>query len=134
MDLWSKGLGRLVLTIRLNERSDTHLDDETTELVMEGTMGTPTYWDWSVNLDEEDVVDFLTFLKRPAPIRYIVQSKERWQMLAAALGGITLFTLRTLRFMIFGVPSEAAALNAIGLETGSAPQAQAANQASIEEK
>ncbi len=136
MDLWSKGLGRLVLTIRLEERSGMDVDAETQELVMSGTMGKPTYWDWSVNLDEEDVVDFLTFLKRPAPIRYMVQSPQRWEMLAAALGGVVLFTLRTLRYMILGVPREAGAPNAAVLEvaTGSASPAPATPQQSIEEK
>jgi hypothetical protein len=102
MDLWSKGLGRLVLGIRLNERSDMGVEGD--DLVMKGTMGKPTFWDWSVNLDDADVVDFLVFLQRPAPIRFMVRSDQRWQMLRSALSGAILFAAHTLRLMIFGAP------------------------------
>ena len=104
MDLWSKGLGRLVLNIRLEERKETR-DDES-KLVMNGTMGKPTYWDWSVDLDETDVVDFLVFLKRPAPVRFMVENERRFAMLRAALQGGAIFALRTLRLMLLGVPRE----------------------------
>ena len=130
MDLWSKGLGRLVLTIGLRERSATTVDDESKQLVMQGTMGKPTYWDWSVNLDEEDVVDFLVFLQRPAPVRYIVRSSQRWQMLRVALVGGALFALRSARYSIFGVPK--ASPNAG--ETLSRALTQTAAQRPIEEK
>jgi len=102
MDLWSKGLGRLVLTLRLSER--TGLDVEQHDLVMKGTMGKPTYWDWAVNLDDDDVVDFLLFLQRPAPVRYIVESEQRWAMLRIALEGAILFGVRSIRLLIFGAP------------------------------
>jgi len=100
MDLWSKGLGRLVLTMRLSERAGMRSEDG--EMVMHGTMGKPTYWDWSVRIDETDVVDFLIFLKQPAPIRFMVQSEQRWLMLRAALGGAVLFALHTMRLLMFG--------------------------------
>ena len=74
------------------------------KLVMNGRMGKPTFWDWSVDLDDHDVVDFLLFLKRPAPIRFIVRSDHRWQMLRSALSGAILFAAHTLRLMIFGAP------------------------------
>jgi len=102
MDLWSKGLGRLVLTLRLSERSGLEVEEH--NLVMNGTMGKPTYWDWSVNLDDADIVDFLVFLQRPAPVRHMVESKHRWTMLKIALQGAVLFALRTLRLFILGVP------------------------------
>ena len=104
MDLWSKGLGRLVLTIRLEERKEMRTDDA--KLVMNGRMGKPTFWDWSVDLDDHDVVDFLVFLKRPAPIRFMVASEQRWKMLRVALQGAVIFALRTVRYMVLGVPSE----------------------------
>jgi hypothetical protein len=129
MDLWSKGLGRLVLTIRLSERRGMGLDEE--ELVMKGTMGKPTYWDWAVNLDDEDVVDFLLFLKRPAPIRFIVESSDRWRMLRTALEGALLFTLRSVRYLIFGVPASAA--SAPGTESRPGEQ-NAISQTTAEEK
>jgi hypothetical protein len=129
MDLWSKGLGRLVLTIRLSERRGMGLDEE--DLVMKGTMGKPTYWDWAVNLKDEDVVDFLRFLKRPAPIRFIVESADRWTMLRTALEGALLFALRSIRYMIFGVPASATA--APGAE-GRPGENKSISQTTVEEK
>jgi len=104
MDLWSKGLGRLVLTIRLEERQEMRSEDA--KLVMNGTMGKPTFWDWSVDLDETDVVDFLVFLKRPAPIRFMVENERRWAMLRAALQGAVVFGWRSVRYLVFGPPRE----------------------------
>ena len=100
MDLWSKGLGRLVLQLRLSERSS--MTDEETSLVMRGTMGKPTFWDWSVHLDADDVVDFLVFLKRPEVIRLMIESDERWAMLRSALLGAILFGSRALVAAVLG--------------------------------
>lgn len=105
MDLWSKGLGKLVLTMRLNERDD-EMAIENKNLVMRGTMGKPTFWDWSVNIEEEDVVDFLIFLRQPAPIQYMVSSEDRWAMLRTALQGAIIFAIRTLGLFLTG-PSSA---------------------------
>jgi hypothetical protein len=113
MDLWSKGLGRLVLTIRLEERKEVRTDDA--KLVMDGTMGKPTYWDWSVDLDETDVVDFLVFLKRPAPVRFMVESDRRWAMLWSALQGAVIFALRTVRYLLLGAPRDAESPQTAGL-------------------
>jgi hypothetical protein len=130
MDLWSKGLGRLVLTLRLSERKAMEVDEH--ELVMKGTMGKPTYWDWSVNLDDSDVVDFLVFLQRPAPVRYLVESDKRWQMLKIALEGAVLFLVRTLRIFIFGAPKHE--LGATAAEANTAAQTSAVTPNPAEEK
>ena len=119
MDLWSKGLGRLVLNIRLEERKE--MRDDEAKLVMNGTMGKPTYWDWSVDLDETDVVDFLVFLKRPAPVRFMVQNERRFSMLWAALQGAAIFALRTVRLLLLGAPRESLP-SGVGRSPGAALQ------------
>jgi hypothetical protein len=105
MDIWSKGLGRLVLQMRLSERSDMKV--EGADLVMRGTMGKPTFWDWSVNLGEEDVVDFLVLLKRPEMVRYLVEDPARWTLLRAAAKGALFFAWQTARLALFGAPASA---------------------------
>jgi hypothetical protein len=104
MDLWSKGLGRLVLTMRLNERDDEMVIEDQ-DLVMRGTMGKPTFWDWSVTIGEIDVVDFLIFLRQPEPIRYMVASDNRWSMLRVALRGGVIFAARTIGLFLGLVPT-----------------------------
>jgi hypothetical protein len=119
MDLWSKGLGRLVLTMRLNERDDEMAIEER-DLVMRGTMGKPTYWDWAVNIGEVDVVDFLVFLRQPEPIRYMVASDRRWKMLRSALWGAVIFAVRTLGLFFKGgsaAPTPAPEINPGGSAT-----------------
>ena len=89
MDLWSKGLGRLVLGVRLSERSAMGADAD--EAVIRGTMGAPVYWDYAVRLGADDVIDFTELLKQPAAIGFVVTSRYRWQILASALHSAVVF-------------------------------------------
>jgi hypothetical protein len=98
MILWSKGLGKLVLSMRLSERSGMGTRGE--RVVIDGTMGSPTFWDYAVNLDEADVVDFIDLLKQPMPVRFLVTTPKRGSILSASVVGIGCFVRRTLfRFL-----------------------------------
>jgi hypothetical protein len=99
MILWSKGLGKLVLNLRLSERSGTSARGET--FVVDGTMGPPTFWNYAVTLNEEDVVDFISLLRQPAPTRFLVATPKRWAILETALAGLAFFLWRTL-YRFFG--------------------------------
>ena len=101
MILWSKGLGKLVLHLKLAERSGTRHDDE--KLLIDGTMGPPTHWDYAINMKEEDVLDFLDLLKKPAPIRYVVEGEKTGSLVATALVSGVVFGWNTARcFMGMG--------------------------------
>ena len=63
MNLWSKGLGRMVLDIRLSERSGMQAEPD--RAVIRGAMGAPVFWDYAVRLSGEDVLDFLDLLRQP---------------------------------------------------------------------
>lgn len=89
MDLWSKGLGRLVLGVRLSERSELSADAD--ETVIRGTMGAPVYWDYAVRLDSDDVIDFTDLLKQRATVGFLVTSRHRWQILGSALHSVVAF-------------------------------------------
>jgi hypothetical protein len=107
MILWSKGLGRLVLNMRLSERSG--MGEQGERIVIDGTMGAPTFWDYAVNLNSHDVVDFISLLRNPVPVRFLVSTPKRWSILAAAVGGIVSFVGWTLlRFLGAGPPGAAA--------------------------
>ena len=103
MDLWSKGLGRLVLQIRLSERSEMVPQKE--RLAMRGTMGAPTFWDYAVNLQEDDVLDFVHLLKQPAPVRFLTGGSKRAVILRTALSGAILFAWYSLRRFLGAGPS-----------------------------
>jgi hypothetical protein len=85
MNLWSKGLGRLVLDLRLSERAEMVADDERVEV--RGTMGDPVYWSYAIRMQQEDVLDLLVLLKQPAAVRFMVATEGRGRLLRSALGG-----------------------------------------------
>ena len=122
MVLWSKGLGKLVLKLRLSERSG--MSDRDGGLAIDGTMGPPTFWDYAVTLHEKDVVDFLGLLQKPASVRFLVAAPKRWAILRTALAGALLFLRRTL-YRLFGAAGGAGA--AAG---DAAPQAGGAGEGS----
>jgi hypothetical protein len=107
MILWSKGLGKLVLSMRLSERSGMGVRDE--HVVIDGTMGSPTFWDYAVNLAEDDVVDFIGLLNQPMPVRLLVTTPKRSSILRAALVGIGCFVRRTLYRFLGGRGADPAA-------------------------
>ncbi|MBW2275134.1 MAG: hypothetical protein JRG96_17845 [Deltaproteobacteria bacterium] len=95
MILWSKGLGKLVLNMRLSERSST--EDQGEKLVIDGTMGPPTHWDYAVKMNEEDVLDFVELLKQPAPVRFLVEGERRGALIRTALVSGVVFAWNTIR-------------------------------------
>ncbi len=106
MILWSKGLGKLVLNMRLSERNG--METRAPHVVLDGTMGPPTFWNYSVNLDEKDVVEFLDLLMQPAPVRFLITTPERWRILGSSITGIGYFIVRTI-YRFLGGPAKPAA-------------------------
>jgi len=107
MILWSKGMGKLVLSLRLCDRSGMANRDE--GLVIEGVMGEPTYWDYAVTLGEQDVLDFLELLKQPQPTRFLITTEKRWAILGTALSSAAIFAFRTAVRFLGGGPRGAGA-------------------------
>jgi hypothetical protein len=110
MILWSKGLGKLVLRMSLADRSS--ISDRDEKLFIEGTMGAPTHWDYSVSMNEEDVLDFVDLLKQPAPVRFVVEADSTGLLLRTALMSGVLFAWNTARCflgMLAAPPAQATA-------------------------
>ncbi len=93
MILWSKGLGKLVLRMKLAERSSARRRDG--KFSIDGTMGPPTHWDYAVTLDEDDVLDFVELLKQPAPVDFLVEGKAPGAVVRTALTSGLLFAWNT---------------------------------------
>ena len=94
MILWSKGLGKLVLKLRLSERGAMRDADE--RLVVDGRLGAPTHWDYAIKLGEDDVLEFLELLKQPTPTKFLVGARTSGRLVRTALISGFIFLLDTL--------------------------------------
>ncbi|MEZ5171273.1 MAG: hypothetical protein R3A49_11070 [Acidimicrobiia bacterium] len=102
MDLWSKGLGKRVLSLALAERESSAIRDDA--LVIEGVMHAPTFWDYEVTLDRRDITEFLGLLQRPETVRFVIEDEHRRQILGTALVSALIFAGRTLGLLMQGSP------------------------------
>lgn len=121
MILWSKGLGKLVLRMSLAERSATR--DRDGILVIDGTMGAPTHWDYAVNMDEADVLDFVELLKQPAPVRFVTEAQAPGRLVWTALISGVMFAWNTVRCFL-GVAPRSPAESAEAAKPGAEPKAE----------
>lgn len=67
MDLWSKGLGKRVLSLAEHDS----VTDREGLLNIDGVMHAPTYWDYAVTLDEDAIVEFLGLLQQREALRFV---------------------------------------------------------------
>jgi len=95
MILWSKGLGKLVLNMKLAERSSVGQRDG--KLIIDGTMGPPTHWDYAVNMAEDDVLDFVELLEQPAPVDFLIEGENPGAVVRTALASGVAFAWNTAR-------------------------------------
>ena len=102
MDLWSRGLGKRVLSLSLAENES--LDASDGALVIKGVMRAPTFWDYEVTLDEDDLVEFLELLQRRESLRLLSTGGRRRAFLRAALPAAAAFAMRTLRLLLRRAP------------------------------
>lgn len=102
MELWSKGLGKRVLSLTLREREA--MLEEGDEVVIKGVMHAPVYWDYRLTFSEVEVVEILEMLKKSDSMRFILRSSKRWAILGAGLSSALIFLGRTVRFLLLGAP------------------------------
>jgi hypothetical protein len=105
MDLWSKGLGRRVLSLTLGERE--LLAEKDDYLVIEGVMHAPTYWDYQVSLEEDDIVEFLELLQKPDSLRFLATTEGKGEIYRTAAISALVFLWRTVRLAATGRPGGA---------------------------
>jgi hypothetical protein len=87
----------------LAERSSTNNKDG--KLVINGTMGAPTHWDYSVTMKENDVLDFVDLLKQPAPVRFVVDAESTGRLVRTALTSGIIFAWNTARCFLGMLPA-----------------------------
>lgn len=101
MELWSKGLGKRVLSLSLAEHESVTARDGL--LSVDGVMKAPTYWDYAVTLDEEDLVEFLGLLQQREALRFLSADGRSRAFMRAAIPSVVVFAARTVSLLVRGV-------------------------------
>ncbi|MDD5222947.1 MAG: hypothetical protein PHE84_03080 [bacterium] len=92
MDLWSKGLGKRVLSLNLQEYEGVEKCDE--GIIIKGVMGAPVFWEYKVTMTEADFVDFFSLLtKGNGAVDFIIHSPNRWKIYYRVVKNVTTFLL-----------------------------------------
>jgi len=82
MEVWSKGLGTKHLNLRLGE---ANVEDCGDTMVIRGKMGPPVWWNYSITMTEEDVVDLLHVAAQRGTISFLLVAKNRWRLYFTAV-------------------------------------------------
>lgn len=90
MDLWSKGLGKRVLSLNLQEYEGVEKCDE--GIIIKGVMGAPVFWEYKVTMTEDDFVNFFGLLtKGNGAVDFIIHSPNRWKIYYRVVKNVTTF-------------------------------------------
>lgn len=90
MDLWSKGLGKRVLSLNLQEYEGVEKAED--GIVIKGVMGAPVFWEYKVTMTEADFVDFFSLItKGNGAVDFIIQSPNRWKIYYRVVKNVTTF-------------------------------------------
>lgn len=90
MDLWSKGLGKRVLSMDWAQYEG--IDIEGDSLVVKGVLGAPVFWNYTVTLTEQDYIDFFRLItKDTGTVDFVIHSKKRWSIYFRVVRKVTKF-------------------------------------------
>jgi hypothetical protein len=113
MKLWSKGLGTKSVTMSLK---DALVENAGSELLVKGKMGAPVFWDYTITMTEQDLVDILHIASRTDTVSYMLGCKSRRRVYSSAVKHASKVALKTVGGLFKGsgkrstgpdVPSEA---------------------------
>ena len=93
MEVWSRGLGDKKLNLRLNE---TKVENCGETIVIRGVMGAPVYWDFSITMEKEDILDVFIVATQRDTVGFLLQSKKCLSLYLKITGGVIKFLLLTL--------------------------------------
>ena len=94
MKLWSKGLGTKTLVLNLGEGKPTVA---TEGLLIKGTIKEPVWWDYTITMTEQDLVDILKIAVNIETVDYLQTVKNPWKVLgtmAASMGRFFILWMR----------------------------------------
>ncbi len=82
MKLWSKGLGTKTVTMSLKE---ARVENTGTEMLVKGKMGAPVYWDYTITMSEQDLIDILDIAARKDTVGFMLDCKSRRKVYSSAV-------------------------------------------------
>lgn len=91
MEVWSKGLGTRKLNLRLGE---ANVEDCGDQMVIKGKMGPPVWWDFSITMTEEDVIDILHVAAQGGTISFLLGAQKRRSLYFTAVKQVVKIVLR----------------------------------------
>jgi len=68
MKLWSKGLGRMTLTMDFN---NYYAESESGILYVKGKITDPVYWNFVITISKEDIPGLANILFKPLLLKYL---------------------------------------------------------------
>lgn len=78
MKLWSKGLGTKTLALNLAEGKPTVTPDG---LLIKGTIKEPVWWDYTITMTEQDLIDILKIAVNQETVDYLQTVERPWKVL-----------------------------------------------------
>lgn len=109
MKFWSTGTGENTLSLPLGDAVASTKDNL---LIFKGKMGAPVFWEYNINLSDEDFVSFFLLAKNPNTVEFMLNSKNRIRVFFSIAMSSVRFTLMTiprlLKYMLMPKPKAAA--------------------------
>jgi hypothetical protein len=82
MELRSKGLGKKSVTMCLGE---ARVEDTGTTMVVAGKMGAPVYWEYTITMTEQDLIDILGIVSKKGTVSFLLGCKSKGKLIKAAM-------------------------------------------------
>jgi hypothetical protein len=82
MELRSKGLGKKSVTMCLGE---ARVEDTGTTMVVAGKMGAPVYWEYTITMTEQDLIDILGIVSQKGTVSFLVGCKNKGKLIRSAM-------------------------------------------------
>ena len=109
MNFWSTGTGQSTLSLPLGDAEASTKDNL---LIFKGKMGAPVFWDYTINLSDEDFISFFLLAKNHNTVEFMLNSKNRFRVFFSIAMSSVKFTLMTiprlLKYMLMPKPKAVA--------------------------
>ncbi len=109
MNFWSTGTGENTLSLPLGDAVASTKDNL---LIFKGKMGAPVFWEYNINLSDEDFISFFLLAKNPNTVEFMLNSPNRIRVFFSIAMSSVKFTLMTiprlLKYMLMPKPKAVA--------------------------
>jgi hypothetical protein len=82
MELRSKGLGKKSVTMCLGE---ARVEDTGSTMVVAGKMGAPVYWEYTITMTEQDLIDILGIASKRGTVSFLLGCENKGRLFKSAI-------------------------------------------------